>query len=303
MTGLDIIIPSDVDNTSLPYADDRDQALAPGVLALVAPAHSAIPMAAGLASQQTVPNIARDHARVVLGNDSAEVDFKLVIGDGRTSQSSRFARTSKGAIEGVMSRVNNTAQYQGANIQPVSSVLTDYIASHPNHAFYISMLIRLTRPAVAGSQFPMISQIANLSDPFDTLYRALPTYTPGQGVYSGGSVERLGYDADPAITGTPGVGLLTMELRNWSPANPQIAITPAVWGELQTFLDLDAGNSAQVRGKSASFILYRWMLEDLTVSGRTYSEVSSLDRKIARREFAPGGLYYGDTFTDPASLP
>jgi hypothetical protein len=42
----------------------------------------------------------------------------------------------------------------------------------------------------------------------------------------------------------------------------------------------------------------------LTVSGRTYAEVDAIDHALYTREvLTPGGRYYGDTYTDPATLP
>lgn len=52
-----------------------------------------------------------------------------------------------------------------------------------------------------------------------------------------------------------------------------------------------------------SQILYRVYLEDLTVSGRTFAEVKAIDDEMRIAAFAEGGKFYGDTFTDPATIP
>lgn len=56
--------------------------------------------------------------------------------------------------------------------------------------------------------------------------------------------------------------------------------------------------------KAASRVLYRWYLEDLTVSGRTYAEVLAADYALYQQAFGVGGRYYGDTLpTDPSTIP
>lgn len=48
----------------------------------------------------------------------------------------------------------------------------------------------------------------------------------------------------------------------------------------------------------------RAYVEDLTVSGRTYAEVDAIDHALYTKEvLTPGSRYYGDTFTDPATIP
>lgn len=55
--------------------------------------------------------------------------------------------------------------------------------------------------------------------------------------------------------------------------------------------------------KGGSHILYRCYLEDLTVSGRTYEQVKAIDDALFAAAFSSGGKFYGDTYTDPATLP
>lgn len=50
-------------------------------------------------------------------------------------------------------------------------------------------------------------------------------------------------------------------------------------------------------------MIYRVYIEDLTVSGRTYAQVDSIDFALWQAAFAAGGKFYGDTYTDPSTLP
>jgi len=54
--------------------------------------------------------------------------------------------------------------------------------------------------------------------------------------------------------------------------------------------------------KSASGIFYKLYIEDLTVSGRSYEQVDAIDFALYTSAFSAGGKYYGDSFTDPATI-
>lgn len=53
---------------------------------------------------------------------------------------------------------------------------------------------------------------------------------------------------------------------------------------------------------SPSRIVYRIYVEDLTLSGRTYEQVKAIDDAEFNKAFAEGGRFYGDTWSDPATL-
>ncbi len=65
---------------------------------------------------------------------------------------------------------------------------------------------------------------------------------------------------------------------------------------------LSAGADAAYNGHS-SRVYYRFYLEDLTISGRTYAQVEALDKAVFDAAFAAGGRYNGDTWTSPTTLP
>ena len=51
--------------------------------------------------------------------------------------------------------------------------------------------------------------------------------------------------------------------------------------------------------KYESVIFYRFYVEDLTISGRTFAEVNAIDAQLFSEAFAPGGKFHGDTYTEP----
>ena len=50
-----------------------------------------------------------------------------------------------------------------------------------------------------------------------------------------------------------------------------------------------------------SFILYRFYVEDLTISGRTFDDVSKIDTELHRKAFSEGGCFYNDVYTNPTT--
>jgi hypothetical protein len=68
--------------------------------------------------------------------------------------------------------------------------------------------------------------------------------------------------------------------------------TLAMWGALNAYSTAMGGSTA-----APSFILYRFYLEDLTVSGRSYAEVDAIDYALWQTDFGAGGRFAGDTFT------
>ncbi len=59
---------------------------------------------------------------------------------------------------------------------------------------------------------------------------------------------------------------------------------------------------AQALNNSPSRIIYRIYIEDLNLSGRTYEQVKAIDDAEFNKAFAAGGRFYGDTWSDPATL-
>lgn len=53
-----------------------------------------------------------------------------------------------------------------------------------------------------------------------------------------------------------------------------------------------------------SWVVYSWHMCDLTVAGLTYAQADAIDlAEYTKQVLTPGGRYYGDTNTDPATIP
>lgn len=60
--------------------------------------------------------------------------------------------------------------------------------------------------------------------------------------------------------------------------------------------------ASQAQNESPSFAVYRIYIEDLSLSGRTYEQVKAIDDAEFNAAFAAGGRFYGDTWSDPATV-
>ncbi|UOH76206.1 hypothetical protein MOW08_06805 [Acinetobacter schindleri] len=61
-------------------------------------------------------------------------------------------------------------------------------------------------------------------------------------------------------------------------------------------------NVSQAQNESPSFAVYRIYIEDLSLSGRTYEQVKAIDDAEFNKEFGVGGRFYGDTWSNPATV-
>lgn len=62
-------------------------------------------------------------------------------------------------------------------------------------------------------------------------------------------------------------------------------------------------SSSSPVSRMPSHVVYRYYLEDLTISGRTYAQVDAIDQRLyAAKISTPGGAYFGDTPSAPGSF-
>lgn len=198
-------------------------------------------------------------------------------------------RTPKGGYHVAITQTNQTAS-NGVYIEmkPALEALFATLVSL-GHAFYFSMWETVTRPAVAGAQFS--PQNAYTTRGVSATGNNLSILGYDAGTTGPTGAVRIGYSESAGnvvgnrfravgasgVTGAP-VGMASF---------PFVVGNPLAWG------------SAAYANKSASRVLYRTYVEDLTVSGRTYGQVLALDRGLFDASFGAGGRYAGDTYTAP----
>lgn len=217
-------------------------------------------------------------------------------GSGATADTAgllKTERTTKGGLHVIISQTNNNTAFQGLSINPGSGLL-NWILGNPNHEFYYSVWDVLTRAALSP-QPPFASLASNTSAGLIALYADGTVQLPS-------GANQLGTKQAPATWSTLG------------PRFKSVGINGPVGGPLSTvaynynlaqFGPVGGWNNAGNYGnKSASRILQRIYMEDLTISGRSYADVEARDYALWQEANSAIGRYYGDTFvTNPSSLP
>ena len=303
MSGLDIKIPytGDPDST-LPYAGDYDKLETVGSLALLELAHSSNPFSGVPQAGDIIPNILWNQlsaARVAGGlaaSTATSSAFKRTTGNASTasgndvSNKTKSERTPKGGLHGIISQTACTNSSDQVVVISGGADLASYITAFPSHKYYVSIWDRLTRAALSSE--PAESQI-----PLSPSSTASYLYAIRSATILGGGEGTSQVPAAPAtlgnrfraagITAATGTGTAVVYPFAVGPTGPYYS----------------TGTNSYTN-KAASRVLYRWYLEDLTVSGRTYAEVLAADYALYQQAFGVGGRYYGDTLpTDPSTIP
>lgn len=304
--GSFIRVPGVNPDTERPAALSIDPVLAPtGALMLVDPSNpffddtiSGVP-----AHGATVANLAWQSATPAVGGTKATL-AAVVDSVGLTGNKGKVERTSKGGIHVIFSQVNNSDASDRTRFslllpQPIRA----YLDANTDHSIFLSLWGRSTRRTTAATS--QVVSIAGL-DAGTGSFRAYLNENGNNGPTSGGNaflgargagVTPLGnYIKNVGAKGTAGSyrsdTTPTERAKVWSIGNI---------GPLNTY---NAGEQPAPFGHSGSHILYRAYLEDLTISGRTYAQVDAMDNSYyTETVLTPGGRYYGDTFTNPSTLP
>jgi len=291
MAGIDFIVTGGTPDVTLPIAPSKDRILSNGSLVLYDPVHSAAPMDAGLVGGQSVPNIAWSQAAAILGaGDATTLAGAFTLGTGNTAGTVKTERSGKGGIHVIMAQTGQTGNQQGAYLT-LATAIRDYLAAHPNNKYYISRWIKKTRAALSGGPAEGGLYTNGLSASGNSLFLILPSALTGN--FSASEIS-------PSINAAGDI-FLAAATSDWQGTDPGTLSAfghPVAWGQ-----SIGSYQSATYNNKSASYVFQRFYMEDLTVSGRTYQQVHDIDKAFWQVDMASGGRYYGDTYTDPATMP
>lgn len=259
------------------------------------------------ATAAVLPNVADSLARALI--PSGELGATLVLGSalsGAGSSKGKTERTAKGGLHTILTQASSLTAGDATviNAVQISDAILGYLAANNSHDYYASLWARITRAvpsadgtgrAMAGVQYG--SAISTNPGLF-LMFQAGRTDNPG------GSIGvSLGNHKSLPAAGAAGLAYNSLGARGFYgtgapsgvPAYPG-GKSMAVWGP--------SNPTSQAIGSGApSWIFYRAYIEDLTVSGRSYAQVDALDFARWTADFATGGRFVGDTFTDPATLP
>lgn len=280
-----------------------DNLLVNGSLLYIEPARDAL-AAAPTAIGARLNNYARGSLARLTGAAVGELNAS-VIGNSFASDTGAVELTSAGALHAY---VNNALSGSGSfEVDILPDALRDYILANPAHNYYVGSVLRRTAEAVEVAS-------PNSIDPFLGIYKS--------GDFSGGgSWYMTGWEADSDdddntntyVYPTAGYstaigvarGVLTLNAVAHSKAGRQVS-NPGNWLEGDTIIGRAFWRQPRAPGGTlqggTSFILYSLYVEDLTVSGRTYNEVNALRTAQVAADFAGGGRYDGETWTNPAGV-
>ena len=272
-------------DTSLPVLRD-DPLLSSGSLILVDAGHTKGRLSGGPSNGALVNNIAGSIAAEIVGSASVSPD----IATGFASNAMLPELTAKGGLHVIKSKVNDLNNT--CFTLRIPAAIKAYLLANKSHSFYFSIWQQVTRKFDAADM--PLAVLAEAAYTNNFLINIQVNGDPG-----GASTNLLGKasNLDPTVV--------------TGPAKHQLAISKAT-GTLtnMAYTDLfifggcpSAGVMNSALHKGGSQILYRVYLEDLTVSGRAYADVKAQDDALYQGAFAPGGKFYGDTYTDPATLP
>lgn len=294
MTGIYEAINVATTSNTLPRVETYGSVLAPGSLMLVD--LSAISWDPNTGTT-IIGNLAINEAMALTG--LAESDLRSFLSAGSQIPGLKFERSNKGGFH-IMADQTNFYSSAYSTLRFVNNALGSWIKTNmTGHQYYLDIWSRLTRSAVinaasgqtalhvfgAADVFADVMDTTGVNDLFRPS-QAGPSlltnaYTKNN---NAGDAFRL------AIGGTLTSGAAETSLS-------QMGV------RLRTLTAASAANGGATPYTGApSFIMYNWYLEDLTASGRTADEVDAIRKKQFQDAFAVGGVFYGDTWTDPATV-
>lgn len=250
-------------DTTAPRIILRDRIETAGSLVLIDLTHPSAPWAEGLpAAGAAVPNVLEEFAAEATGRTSGhDALFHL------SGTPAKVARTLRGGhyVSG---------SHSGATI-PAATI--DHLIANPSHAFYVSQWA-IRHEAVSGSN-----------------YAGLVRLDGSTGTGGVGFVMNVN-SAIAAATSTNTSGFpVPQSAYRIAAAFPGVNIAGT------TAAAIIAGNGARAFGSiggngPGARTSYRFYMEDLTISGRTFAEVNAIDADLYSQEvLTAGGRYYGDS--------
>jgi hypothetical protein len=254
-----------------------------GSLILIEPGHPAGPLVGVPGNGDVATNLFADTALGLLGSagHGAWAISDLSAGKGL------IERSTKGGVHYVTSRSLGSSGMVAKIVLP--DALKTYLLAHDTHHYYVSTWAKKTRVEVSSGN-SMLHALTGTSAP-TTNYIAYQTEAGGAGAGGGGALGGMTRSLGNQRASVHGTG--------WAGTKPvDVAHVNAVaFGQGQSILNASA---LQV----ANWVGYRFYLEDLTVSGRSHTEVDALDLALYTAEvLTVGGRYQGDTTpTDPATV-
>ncbi len=274
---------------------EPDLMLNEGSLMLIDPAHSEDPWAAGVPGAGAVKNIALAKAQALIGSgDASTLGAAWTYDVAITGDVGLIERTAKGGLHVICSQ----SAFPGYSAKfTLPTLIKQYLADHPTHEYYIDMWHRPTRQALNASLTANVRPPKFLLQSTTTPVNNHLAYLNNAGFYPAGS-KLIGRELTPGPDDLSNC-FAAIAVNGWTgtpAANAAALVAEIGWGGLTAYA------SASWYALYGSHVLYRWYLEDLTVSGLSFSE--RRDRSMRAWNYAmTQGRYSDDSYTDPTTIP
>jgi hypothetical protein len=292
----------DVDN-GLPEFQSSDFCLTEGTLILLDASHSfgglgplQNPQAASPATLVSddgyIQNIAWEKLNALVGGSAASfsgaVNCRVSRQDG-AGFSIEF--TEEGGLHGIVDIDGTLGSGVGFTIRMPTEVRA-YLAANPTHKYFLAVEQRITRAAVKDTSTAPATVIVQSTTAGTSNYLAffdMDGNKPTSGT--------LGSTVDPGPNDTTGPTLRCIAVDGWTGTDPttstDVREAIAFWGAHEAYTTLSGSDNPP------SWVLYRLLLEDLTVSGRSFAVASRDAESLFDYHHGAAGKFYGDSWTDP----
>lgn len=296
--GKKLVLDISLTDTSAPTLISTDLIESAGSLLLIDPSHPSQQWPTGVPSDgATLPNVLWRKASALIP-DATQATLSPVVSfnAGFDATKAKIERTGKGGLHGIVSQVATVNSGEAFSLV-IPDAIKQYILDNFSHSFYASVWKKQTRKVGtigAGNNPDFLSLVRYQPQISNYLFRMGKS-----GIYpgDGSSANRLGYRGNGPASDELGDGIFNSGATGWTGVVPGMS-------NFYTYVSPFGRplNGVSSVGGHPSFVFYRFYLEDLTVSGRTYAEVDAIDLALYQAQvLSAGGRYNGDTFSDPAT--
>lgn len=282
----------------LPKIPIFDPIESPGSLLLLDLTHPALPMDETRSPVECLayPNVLRGISglsgpeALYLTTSGAETATAPSVAD-RTEWTARGGLHVMNAQHSDASYSADTAVNKGVYSVLFGSDLTAYMATHPGHNYYVSVWMRETR-APGPNAWSVGVEYGGMLAGVQTDRFFFSFAKVGDAFAARFNYRTATFDGNCLFTCASGTNTFTGTGSD-DPANYRIL------SDRKGAFNASSYNPQNL----PSLILYRAYVEDLTISGRTATEVEAIDRSLYEKELlTAGGRYHGDSWTDPTIL-
>lgn len=303
--GRVLIIPGlKFNNPDAPKLVGVDVIESEGSLLLIDPTHPSGGWPGGVGpSGSTVRNVLWKKAQAVYGAGSEASLVPTLNYAGMSGVTGLLERSLKGGLHALVSQAPGLVS---ANNTPYARIDIDlemrkWLFQHPTNKLYVSVWGQVTRTYKSGPVDESFTRDAATSVVVVATGSGNQRVALGQRSAVQNELGKLMNDEK-----TIGPVFMNAASSAWT-TNP--ASESAIYTDLLGIGNTGVNNTysngpTTSKTRWPSWVIYRVYVEDLTVSGRTYQQVHDIDYALYKKHvLTEGGRYYGDTYTDPKTLP